>query len=720
MMSKVGRTGGRNVEVQVTRRQADENGRVFLFVYGVEQEDVPFAAKPTADVGSGARQISCDATDTDTDSYIDLGSGSSVAVSRALCPDNADGEGLQPGSAINQQNPLVVQIDFLGAPSTKKVCGDDGDAACSSLTVTTHEDNSAVAMDDGTAEAKAVFQDEQGRALPGFVDFEVMGDADVLIKASSLKNHRESLTKGVASITVKGLPESDSSDPYKIAITATLASGAGTHAFNKNISRIGDAEMVTAMTYRCDPDNVVKVVEAGGEATQAVTGVGLCEIEAKALSEDDTKDPSPAVVFAPNSYFLIHSTAEDSLGQDKKTDVAFEIEEQPAAGEDAAFKDPVEVRDAGNARISGSGENGFLMVMVPKAEDIETGSYDFEIVADAGDAMTTVTITVAGKPMAHEVTGPDWISINGLETYTVTLTDENGNVPVLPAKDDQTGDMCQVIILVQTSVADIDVQTTGLDENNCLVIDPDTGMGEFKVLAPFGASHGNAVRVTALRGGDAEIKTVMIGDAPSEPGMPMNVMAMATSHDMITVSWESPAADGGSDITGYMVQSAYMMADDMMSDWMDVDPAHMGMDMMYMDSGLMAETTYYYRVVAMNSDGMGEYSDGMAMAMTMMMPPMELGAAMDLTAMPNDDGSITLMWTRGDNATHHFVSGNVLAVWEFADGMNMHTVSADQMVSGTEYSFYVTSGRFMKADDGTWPGEWSSAGWTNVAKAMAQ
>ena len=40
----------------------------------------------------------------------------------------------------------------------------------------------------------------------------------------------------------------------------------------------------------------------------------------------------------------------------------------------------------------------------------------------------------------------------------------------------------------------------------------------------------------------------------TEPGMPMNVMAMATSHDMITVSWASPADDGGSDITGYMVQ----------------------------------------------------------------------------------------------------------------------------------------------------------------------
>ena len=246
----------------------------------------------------------------------------------------------------------------------------------------------------------------------------------------------------------------------------------------------------------------------------------------------------------------------DSLGQDKKADVAFEIEEKPAEGASSKFDDPAEVRDADDARISDSGENGFVAVMVPDQDDIETGSYSFEIVADAGDAMTTVMITVAGKPMAHEVTGPGWIALNGIETYTVSVTDENGNTPVLPAKGDQMGNECQVTILVQTSVADIDVQTTGLDADDCLVIDPDTGMGSFRVLAPFGASHGDAIRITALRGSDAEILTVMVGDVPTEPGMPMDQdmltapmdTSVSTLANSITVSWTPDSAQNATQI----------------------------------------------------------------------------------------------------------------------------------------------------------------------------
>ena len=176
--------------------------------------------------------------------------------------------------------------------------------------------------------------------------------------------------------------------------------------------------------------------------------------------------------------------------------------------------------------------------------------------------------------------------------------------------------------------------------------------------------------------------------APPEmmaPGMPMSVMAEATSHDMITVSWASPADDGGSDITGYMVQSAYMMADGMMSDWMDVDPAHMGMDMMYMDMGLMAETKYYYRVAAMNAIDMGDYSDGMAMATTEMTPepnqaPMAVGMldAVMLT-MGDDPAMVDVSGAFSDadmdDLMYSAMSDNAMVATAMADG-SMVTITA--------------------------------------------
>ena len=114
------------------------------------------------------------------------------------------------------------------------------------------------------------------------------------------------------------------------------------------------------------------------------------------------------------------------------------------------------------------------------------------------------------------------------------------------------------------------------------------------------------------------------------------------------------------------------------------------------------------------------------MVTVMMMPPMELGAAMDLTAMANDDGSITLMWTPGTSATHHFVAGTDgafdatgIKVWEFSSAMGTHTVSADLLTSGTVYDFYVISGQFEEQADGSWPGKWAAEGWSNAATATA-
>ena len=241
-----------------------------------------------------------------------------------------------------------------------------------------------------------------------------------------------------------------------------------------------------------------------------------------------------------------------------------------------------------------------------------------------------------------------------------------------------------------------------------LELSENTGMGEFTVYAPLGADDGAPGRIIVGSGTMQVIKNITFGEAPLEmmaPGMPTMVEAMATSDTEIKVTWEAPASDGGSDITGYMVQRGYMDADDMM--WTDVDPAHTGMDMMYMDMGLMADTTYYYRVAAMNAEGMGEYSDGTAMAKTGMAPepdeapvesaepdeaPVEsadLGTVTGVSADGfNRGGSVQVSWTPAANAQSYII----IAV-NLADTSDTRTAVVNDATAATGAVGGLTSGQ---------------------------
>ena len=96
---------------------------------------------------------------------------------------------------------------------------------------------------------------------------------------------------------------------------------------------------------------------------------------------------------------------------------------------------------------------------------------------------------------------------------------------------------------------------------------------------------------------------------------------------------------------------------------------------------------------------------------------------MNLMATANDDGSIMLDWTAGMDANWHFlrgdeVGGDEAVVWTFTSASDSHMVPADMLTSGTEYSFIVIAGYFVKNDAGGWDGGWS-AGWTTAAMATA-
>ena len=112
---------------------------------------------------------------------------------------------------------------------------------------------------------------------------------------------------------------------------------------------------------------------------------------------------------------------------------------------------------------------------------------------------------------------------------------------------------------------------------------------------------------------------------------------------------------------------------------------------------------------------MGEYSDGMAMAMTMMMPPMELGAPSITSVMSNADGMATVMLMPGDNADRHFVwaypMGGPQGMYSDRAAGDATMVTMSGLTSGMSYWFIVVAG--MGMDDGTtewlWAEGWSAA-----------
>ena len=161
---------------------------------------------------------------------------------------------------------------------------------------------------------------------------------------------------------------------------------------------------------------------------------------------------------------------------------------------------------------------------------------------------------------------------------------------------------------------------------------------------------------------------------------------------IITVKWDAPS-DGGSPITGYMVQSKY---GDM--NWMDVDPAHMGTGAMYIDKNLMSATAYYYQVKAMNAKGDSAWSM-MAMQTTGNTDPMAEGAIEAVTLMAGDtsdamDVSMYFSDADGDTLTYTAmpdmemyatvaVDGNMVTITGVSAGMATVTVTANDGKGGT-------------------------------------
>ena len=102
-----------------------------------------------------------------------------------------------------------------------------------------------------------------------------------------------------------------------------------------------------------------------------------------------------------------------------------------------------------------------------------------------------------------------------------------------------------------------------------------------------------------IYGGDVYSVNVSSGDVPTTPQPPTNLSATSTSSSQIDLSWDAPTDNGGSSITGYEIERS----SDAGSTWSTIVQNTASQSTTYFDSGLSPNTSFSYRVSAINSVG---------------------------------------------------------------------------------------------------------------------
>ena len=158
-----------------------------------------------------------------------------------------------------------------------------------------------------------------------------------------------------------------------------------------------------------------------------------------------------------------------------------------------------------------------------------------------------------------------------------------------------------------------------------LVLHVDGGSGTFAFSDATRTNDGFTYQwsMTGLDWSSETSVTLRLRLAPEAPGKPTNLMAEADGGTRIALSWDAPADDGGSAITGYRIE----VSDDAGSNWEDLVDDTGNDDTTYTHEGLSPGDTRHYRVSAINAEGASVASD-VADATT--------AAAMTCTLYPDD------------------------------------------------------------------------------------
>ncbi len=183
-------------------------------------------------------------------------------------------------------------------------------------------------------------------------------------------------------------------------------------------------------------------------------------------------------------------------------------------------------------------------------------------------------------------------------------------------------------------------------------------------------------RVAAVNAnGEGEFSEWVCATTESVPGPPASLEAVAVGDDTVTLTWNAPAEDGGSAITGYRID----YTKDGGGQQTEVsDSATTTRE--YEHASLDAGTDYCYRVAAINDNGTGLFS-GQACATTETVP----GAPRSLRAAAKGENAVTLNWRAPSSDGGSAVTGYRIE-HSTDDGDNWQTLRSVQAVTTDEHA----------------------------------
>ena len=154
-----------------------------------------------------------------------------------------------------------------------------------------------------------------------------------------------------------------------------------------------------------------------------------------------------------------------------------------------------------------------------------------------------------------------------------------------------------VVVQHATSGADLNLYTTASDSED------DESLDGWSIANAFHYENGGSWQPEP--DGKA-LKIVVRGIAKAGPSLaPTELTATAVGDNRIDLSWTAPTDDGGSAITGYRIESSA----DGSTGWTDLVADTRMTATTHSHTGLMPNTTRYYRVSAINGEGTSEPSD---------------------------------------------------------------------------------------------------------------